>query len=33
MRTIDVENNEFIEYTDFITATLDRKVYLNKERL
>lgn len=33
MRTIDVENNEYIEYTDFMTAIMDRKLYLDKERL
>lgn len=33
MRTIDVDNNEYIEYTDFIAVTLDKKLYLDKERL
>ena len=33
MKTCDIDENTYIYYSEFITATLDKKVYLNKENL
>ena len=33
MKTCDIEDNTYIYYSEFITATLDKKLYLTEEKL
>eukprot|EP01016_Furgasonia_blochmanni_P012679 TRINITY_DN1633_c0_g1_i2.p1 TRINITY_DN1633_c0_g1~~TRINITY_DN1633_c0_g1_i2.p1 ORF type:complete len:524 (+),score=82.99 TRINITY_DN1633_c0_g1_i2:397-1968(+) len=33
LKTLEIDRSEGINYTDFLSATLDSKIYLNKEKL
>ena len=33
MKTVDLDGNERIDYSEFVTACMDRKKFLTKSRL
>ena len=33
MQLVDINKNNYIYYSEFITAALDKKVYLNEDKL
>jgi len=33
MKTVDLDNNEYIDYTEFVAATISKQEFLSKKRL